>query len=383
VRILQVNKFYAPYVGGVETVARQLAEGADARGHEVRVLTANHEMVPRSRSEYVNGIEVRRAASFGFLFNASISPTFPSLYRRAVDWADIVHFHSPSPLPELTHMLLGVPEPTRVMMTFHADPGTSRFKVLSPIYAPVLRCLLQRADRITATAPDNVERTDLLTDVQHKTEVVPLATEFEVDPPSGEEREQCQRDLFGESISDPVILFVGRLAYYKGLPYLLHAMRDVKAQLVIVGAGEQREELENEVRDFGIGERVRFEGYVPDEVLSDYYRAADLFVLPSIASIEAFGIVQLDAMAHGLPVVNTNLPTGVPFVSPHEETGLTVEPEEVGALAEALNRLVNDDGYRQELSRNAARRASKFTEEKMIDRYDELYTEMIAQNERT
>lgn len=326
-------------------------------------------------------MEVRRAASYGFFRNISLSPTFPFLYREAISWADIVHFHSPSPAAELTNVLCNVPETTSVVVTLHADPRTSRFKILTMAYAPVLRRLLQRADRITATAPQNIERTDLLDRYECKTDVIPLATEFEVDPPTQKERAQHRREFLGKDDEEPIILFVGRLAYYKGLSYLLRAMQDVNAQLVVVGDGELREDLEVAARDQEVANRVHFEGYAPDERLSDYYRAADFFVLPSIASIEAFGIVQLDAMAHGLPVVNTNLPTGVPFVSQHEETGLTVEPEDSQALADALNRLVKNPGYRRELGRNAAQRAEEFTEESMIDRYEKLYTELVSQGE--
>ncbi len=376
-RILQINKFYAPYVGGVETVARQLSEGAAKKGHQVRVLTCNHTVEPKSRTEYIGGVEVWRASSFGFLFNASASPTFPFLYRKAVEWADLVHFHSPSPVPELTHLVFGVSTSKRVVVTFHADPGTSRFKLLSPIYTPVLRQLLRRADRITATAPENIDRTDLLDTFESKTNVIPLATEFEVDPPSEEEQKRRQKKLLDVE-NEEVILFVGRLSYYKGLPYLLRAMQKVEAQLVIVGDGEQRNDLEKKVRELGIEERVRFAGYVPDEQLQDFYRAANLFVLPSIAPIEAFGIVQLDAMAHGLPVVNTNLPTGVPFVSQDGETGLTVQPESSSALAGALNRLINDEEYRRRLGRNAADRAKKFTKIKMVERYNSLYKSIVG-----
>ena len=378
-RILQVNKFYAPYVGGVETVARQLAEGAVERGHQVRVLTCNHTVKSISQTEQIGGVEVWRAASFGFLFNASISPTFPHLYRKAVEWADLVHFHSPSPVPELTHLAFGVSETTPVVVTFHADPGTSRFKIISPMYTPVLRTLLNRADRITATAPQNIVRTDLLDAFEHKTDVIPLATEFEVDPPTEEERTRHRHNLLGETGEEPIILFVGRLAYYKGLSYLLRAMQNIEAQLIIVGDGELRGDLEEKTRELGVENRVRFEGYVPDEDLSTYYRAADIFVLSSIAAIEAFGIVQLDAMAHGLPVVNTNLPTGVPFVSQHEETGLTVEPEDSQALSDAISRLVHDREYRRELGQKATSRAEEFTEEKMVDRYDEMYAKLMDQ----
>ncbi|WP_263840541.1 glycosyltransferase [Salinibacter sp.] len=371
-RVLQVNKFYEPHVGGVETVVKQLAEGLPEQGMETRVLTCQHKVQLFTTEEFIEGVKVRRAGSLGTLFNVNFSPTFPLLYRDEIEWADVVHFHSPSPTPEFVHLIMGVPADTGVVVTFHADPGTSRWKGLNTIYAPVLRHLLERADRIAVTAPANRDRSELLDGFKQKTDIIPLATEFEVDPPSGEERRRHQRKIVGTE-TETVILFVGRLSYYKGLHYLLRALTEVDARLVVVGDGELRGDLEEKAEELGITKKTQFEGYVEDEDLSNYYRAADVFVLPSIASIEAFGIVQLDAMAHGVPVVNTSLPTGVPFVSQHEQTGLTVNPKDASALASALQQLVEKPDYRLKLGREAGRRAEKFTEEKMINRYKKLY----------
>jgi rhamnosyl/mannosyltransferase len=295
-----------------------------------------------------------------------------------VEWAEIAHFHASSPTPETAHFVFGVPDATPVVVTFHAEPGaSSRWKHLRPIYTPVLRSLLHRADRITATAPANISHTDLLQDFEHKTEVIPLATEFPVDPPPDVERERRQQKLLGED-EKPVILFVGRLVYCKGLRYLLRAMQHVEAHLLVVGKGKMLEDLQAKTHSLEISGKVRFEGYVPEEHLGDYYRAADLFVLPSIAPTEAFGIVQLEAMAHGLPVINTDLPTGVPFVSQDEKTGLTVPPKDPDALAAALNQLIDDKEYRHRLGRNAAKRATAFTKEKMVDQYETLYEEILS-----
>jgi rhamnosyl/mannosyltransferase len=375
-RVLQVNKFYEPHVGGVETVVRQLAEGLPQQGVETRVLTCQHEVQPFTTKESIEGIQVIRSGSLGSLFNATFSSSFPVLYRDEVEWADLVHFHAPSPTPELTHSILGVPGDTAVVVTFHADPGTSRWKWLNSIYAPILRKLLARASRVATTAPANRERSNLLKGFKQKTEIIPLATEFEVDPPSGEERSHHKKDTVGTK-TETVFLFVGRLAYYKGLHYLLRAMTEVHARLVIVGDGELRGELEEKAKKLGVAKKTQFEGYVEDENLASYYRAADVFVLPSIAPTEAFGIVQLDAMAHGLPVVNTSLPTGVPFVSQHEETGLTVNSKNANALALGMQRLVENKSYRLELGKKAAKRAKNFTKEKMISRYNKLYKKVL------
>lgn len=374
--ILQINKFYPPHIGGVETVTRQIAEGLPRQKYTVRVLTANHHFDIYTRKHQKNGVEVWRAGSFGTLFNTTLSPTFPASYQKGVKWADLVHFHSPSPTPEFSYMMLGVPKSTRVVVTLHAFPSTNNSDWLESIYAKVLRRLLQRAGRIAVTAPANCEQVELISDFRHKTKVIPLATEFDVNKASEEERRSHQRDIVGTE-TETVILFVGRLSHYKGLPYLLRAMRKVSGRLVIVGDGELRGNLEVKARELNIDDKIQFEGYVSDKRLRKYYRSADLFVLPSISSSEAFGLTQLDAMAHGIPVVNTNLPTGVPFVSKHGETGLTVEPKDPDALASALNELADNREYRLRLGKNAAERAKQFSKRKLINRYEKLYNKIL------
>lgn len=373
-RVLQVNKFYDPHVGGVETVVRQLAEGLSEQGEETRVLTCHHDVHPSSTQESIGAVDVTRAGSLAVGLNASLSPAFLSRYRREVRWADVVHFHVPSPTPELAHRLFGVPSGTSVVATVHADPGGARWGELASLYSRVLITpLLRRADAIVGTAPKNVDNSRLLTRFQEKCTVIPLATDFSVRSTTGAERRRHKEQVLSVSPDESVILFVGRLARYKGLRYLVESMDDVNATLFVVGAGNKRATLEREVKERDLQDRIHFEGYVPDERLSTYYRAADIFVLPSVAPAEAFGIVQLDAMAHGIPVVNTSLPTGVPFVSQHEETGLTVPPRDAEALAAALRQLIDKEGLREQCGKKAAERAKKFTTGKMVERHLSLY----------
>ncbi|WP_238398228.1 glycosyltransferase [Halorussus salinus] len=179
--------------------------------------------------------------------------------------------------------------------------------------------------------------------------------------------------------SQPVLLFAGRLIYYKGLEYLVEAMVDVDATLLIAGDGDRREALEAHVGSLGIEERVRFLGYVTDEQLHRLYNRADVFVLPSSVPSEAFGIVQLEAMAHGTPVVNTDLPSGVPWVSQDGETGLTVPPRDSTALANAINELLSETDRRRQYGRNARLRAeTRFSEERFLDDTEALYKELLT-----
>ena len=149
--------------------------------------------------------------------------------------------------------------------------------------------------------------------------------------------------------------------------------------MVLVGEGPLRAELEDLTRSRGLGGRVSFAGALSDEALAAHYYAADVLVLPSVMSNEAFGLVQLEAHACGLPVVSTNLPTGVPFANKHGESGLVVEPGDVAGLGDALARLVRDPELRVRLGRQAQQRQEKeFSLEVMVDRVLETYRELLT-----
>ncbi len=182
----------------------------------------------------------------------------------------------------------------------------------------------------------------------------------------------------GVSLGERIVLFAGRLNYYKGLEYLIEAMQEIEAKLLIVGEGELREELEEKARSLKVNQKIIFLGKVSDEKLKYCYQICDLFVLPSVESSEAFGIVQMEAMAYGKPVVNTNLPTGVPYVSVDSETGITVPPRDSKALAKAINKILNDKRLAAKFSENALRRVrEEFSREKMLGSIYLIYKELM------
>src|SRR5262249_13696018 len=141
--------------------------------------------------------------------------------------------------------------------------------------------------------------------------------------------EHCDTDAVArlrQRFGDRLILAVGRLVYYKGFEYLIRSMAQVRGKLLIIGNGPLRAKLDEVAVQLNVSEKVVFLGEVQNDEVTPYYHAADVFALPSVARSEAFGIVQIEAMASGVPVVNTSLDSGVPFVSLHEQTGLTVPP---------------------------------------------------------
>ena len=187
------------------------------------------------------------------------------------------------------------------------------------------------------------------------------------------------REIRARARGRPVVLFTGRMVAYKGVDVLLRALVQVDAMAILSGEGPLRAEWQLLARELGLAERVVFPGEVSQLELRALYRAADVFVLPSVSSQEAFGFVQLEAMASGTPVISTRLPTGVPWVNQDERTGLTVPPGDVRALTAALNQLLGNPRMRAQMSSAAqARVASEFTRELMAERAASLFERLAA-----
>ena len=363
-RILEVNKAYYPHTGGIETLVRQYSEElGDIDGVSVKTLVCRDGR-GRTYREDVNGVELTRAGSFGTYFSCPVSLSFIRLFRKMAKKADVVHIHVPFPLADFALMLSGFKG--RVVVSWHSD--VVKQKKLMMFYKPFLRYLLKRADAVAVATEGHIKGSDYLPGFAEKCRIVP----YGITPEEYLDIEKApfltEKCTDSESVK---VFFTGRLVYYKGVEVLLKAFRyasksRMKMELFIAGTGELREKLEAMAERYGISDKVHFLGFLPDEQLKQAYSDCDIFVLPSVVKSEAFGIVQLEAMIYGKPVINTKLPSGVPYVSVHGETGLSVPPSSPMALAVAINKLAEDKELREKLGRNAAFRVKKYFNEKDV-----------------
>ena len=363
-----MGKYYWPVQGGIENHCYHLCARLN-RHVDLTVVVSN--VTPRRVCERVHGVRVIRVPRYAQLASTPISP---GIFRELVGLrADIVHVHLPNPMAEVSY-LLARPR-GKLVVKYHSD--VIRQKNIFRVYRPVNELFLSRAARIIATAPQNVEHSPVLRKFTDRTRVIPLGIEpgqFERTPERAGRVAELRR-RFG----DRVVFFIGRHVYYKGIDVLIRAMTHVDAHLVIAGAGPLTAELTALARSLGLDAKVSFVGRVADDELPDYYHASDVFCLPSVARSEAFGIVQLEAMASGLPVVNTRLDTGMSYVNLDGVTGLQVPPEDVEALAGALNRLLDDPSLRRTLGEQARERVHReFTHDINARRTLELYAEILA-----
>ena len=368
-KVLQLGKFYFPVVGGIETAIKNICEGL-TNDVEFRVLVAN----TCYRTEHEAGpIAVTRAASAGKLFSCSLAPSYP-FWARKFD-ADIIHVHLANPLAELSALLAARDVP--VVAHFHSDVVRPVPGPLRAVYNKFLHAFYRRANRIIVPTPRHIDVSDFVPYYREKCRVVPFGIElsrFDLNE-AGSKRVDSLKD------GAPTILFVGRLVHYKGVEFLIRAMENMKARLWIVGTGPLEASLKRLAMERGIADRVLFLGHVPDEDLIAYYHACDVFALPSITNQEMFGLVQLEAMACGKPVVSTDLPTGVPWVNQHGKTGYCVAPGNPKELTSALQHLMSSSELRSEMGATGrARVEQQFSSATMAEGMLQVYQEVLSQS---
>ncbi|MDQ7029262.1 MAG: glycosyltransferase [Ardenticatenia bacterium] len=367
--ILHVYKDYAPVLGGIENHIRLLAEGQVRRGHRVTVMVTNPKGW-RTEEEVLNGVRVIRASRLATVASAPISVSLAWSMRRLS--CDVVHAHFPYPVGEVAQWLFAPRRVCRVL-TYHSD--VVRQQGWLRLYAPLMYRVLSQMDAILATSPPYAESSPVLRRFRDRVHVVPLGIALSRFLQAPAERVAAWQARLTPH-NTPLLLFVGRLRYYKGLDVLLRALLHVKqGTLAVVGDGPMGTAWKRLADELGLTSRVRFLGEVPDSDLPALYHAADLFVLPASARSEAFGTVLVEAMAAGLPLITTEVGTGTSWVNQHGITGLVVPPHDPMALANAINTLLGAPERREAMGEAGRRRAlEEFNAERMVERVLTIYS---------
>jgi glycosyltransferase involved in cell wall biosynthesis len=362
-RILHVGKYYPPHVGGMETHLQYLVSHQSSL-LSVEVVVANDRFV--TQTEVVDGARITRVASFGTLASQPICPGLP--WKMAGRGKTMVHLHLPNPWAAQAYLMSG--HKGVLIVTHHSDTLGRRH--LRRFVEPSVRRVMQRAKAIIVTSKRYLENSEELAGFHDKCHIVPLGIDVDVFKAESMEEVRAIRAKYGPRL----IVSVGRLVPYKGFEFLLQAMKNIDATLLLIGSGPLQEHLEAAVEKLGITGKAHLLGHVGDIV--PYYRAAQMLVLPSVSRAESFGMVQLEAMACGIPVVNTELDSGVPEVSLHGVTGITVPPEDPKALAHAIRILLDNPETRANYGQAAAVRVGeKFTARQMAESTLRVYESVL------
>lgn len=360
-KICHLGKYYPPAAGGIETHVQTLARAQAALGMDVRVICADHRKKSQrpadagSVCEEVDaGVRVTRCAQRMSFNRLDVCPSLPGVLRRLVaESPDVLHLHTPNPSMLLALALVQPEIP--LVITHHSD--IIRQRLLKFALRPFERLIYRQAARVQTTSLVYRYGSRFLTRYAERLEVLPLGVDLKPFTEPGSAARDFAEHLRTQH-TGPIWLMVGRLVYYKAVHLAIRALEHVPGTLVIVGAGPLEHELKNLARAVGVENRIAWQGYVTRDQLIGAYHSARALWFPSNFRSEAFGLVQVEAMASGCPVINTAIPgSGVPWVSRHGESGLTIPVNDPIALADAARSLAQDDALHKQLSNGGRARA--------------------------
>ena len=372
--ILMAIDYYRPNVSGLTLYVEHLAEALSRRGHAVSVLTNRH--APELPKESVeNGVRIVRAPVVARVGKALVAPSIVTRALAELRRSDVLHLHSPAANAIPVSFLAGslrVP----IVITYHCDlqlPAGSSPGFVGMLARASEHFALERADRVITYTEDYARNTGPLAERLEKVGwVLPPVG----DPPRTGRSPAEVRQRYGIR-GQPVILFLGRFAEEKGLPVLLTAFAEVRkrlpeAALLLAGARQVAgetvwERVEPLAADPATG--VLAPGIVPPAEIADLFAVSDVLALPSINATESFGLVQVEAMLSGVPVVASDLP-GVRRPARMTGMGEIARIGDAGDLARKLLEVLTSPAkYR----RDAADIRAIFPPEKTLDFYESVY----------
>lgn len=373
-RVLHFGKYWRQD-GGIETHVKTLCRGLAGLGVDVVNLVSS---VDQTSSDFVtDGYRVVETPTLGIYFSTSISPAMVAAARRHHQEKpfDVVHLHFPDPMSHLAAMFL--PRSIPRVISWHSD--IVKQKQLLKLYRPwQYRQIMQSAAIIVPTAAHFSSSTQIPPSYPlAKRHIIPYGLDYTQHTNTHAVADMAQA-IRHRANGRFVVFALGRHVGYKGFDVLLEALQHTDAYLVLGGDGPLRGMLQAQAQQLGLADRVWFSGRLSAADMAACYQACDVFCLPSVTPNEAFGLVQLEAMACGKPVICTQLNNGVNAVNPHGMTGLTVPAKDARALAQAVNTLKIDPALREKLGQQARSHALRnYSMLVMSDLHIQLYQDLL------
>jgi glycosyltransferase involved in cell wall biosynthesis len=389
-RIVHLSKYYPPDPGGIETHVQTLAQTQADLGAEVHVVCVNGfdeqgrlSRTTKTVNETDGNVRVTRLGRLFSLARFDICPELPKqLCQLAQKSNTLFHLHTPNPtmLTALTAIHRRLP----MVVTHHSD--VIKQKILKYGLRPFECVVYNQTARILTTSYQYIDGSKFLNAYTNKLSSLPLGLDSsKYTNPSkeaiayGRSLKARYSRLNSELNSEPIWLAVGRLVYYKALHIAIEALVQVPGTLIIIGVGPLELELKALAKKLGVENRIAWLGRVSEDELIGAYQAATALWFPSNIRSEGFGMVQLEAMASGCPVINANIPgSGVPWVSRHQLEGLTVPINDSMALTLAARRLLNEPGLHSRLATAGRARAQYFSHVTMAERSFDIYEQALS-----
>ena len=384
-RVLHIGKYYPPFAGGMEHFLADLLPSLQAQGVAAAALVHDEQSrwvgqwpAPDSKPP------IYRAPCHGRLLYAPVSPMFPFWLARAIREfrPELLHLHLPN---TSAFWALAVPAARRLpwIIHWHADVVASqivRWLALAyRFYRPFELRLLAASRAVIATSPPYLDASPALAPWRERCHVIPLGLDPNRIPDPDPAALARAEALWGNTHFR--VLAIGRLTYYKGHDVLIRASADLPgSRILIVGTGERRRQLATLIQLLGLGDRIGLPGFLPEADLNALLASCDTLCLPSLERTEAFGLVLLEAMRFGKPIVVGDIPgSGAGWVSRQAGHGLLAPPGDPVKLAAALRELQHDSALRQSLGQAGAKALrERFGIEPVAAAVAELYRRVLA-----
>jgi phosphatidylinositol alpha-mannosyltransferase len=372
-KIALVSPYDFAYPGGVANHISALENHFTRMGHEVRVIAPASRAITDFGDRFIPIGKPHPFPSSGSIIRITISLRLGATIKKVLarENFDIIHLHEPF-MPMLCSAILRFSDTTNVG-TFHACEGKPGYNWGKPISTWMIRRRVHKLHGRIAVSEPAMNFANKY--VPGDYEIIPNGIDLErFSPDVSPIEEYCDGKLN--------ILFVGRLEFRKGVNYLLKAYLQVKreisnSRLIIVGPGTRlRKRYEKWIRHNALKDVV-FVGYATYSDLPRYYKTADVFCAPA-TSRESFGIVLLEAMAIGKPIVATNI-DGYASVATHGEEGWLVPPRDSRRLAQALVSVMGDEALRQQMGARGRRTAEQYSWERVAQRVFDYYVRVLSE----
>lgn len=368
-KVLHIGKYYPPFFGGIEKVNFDIVEGLNARGCETDVLCFNHEKGQHVTNEYYRIIRCKTLVN---AFSTPISFQIVQKLRAIHKEYDILHVHLPNPLATIALQASGFKG--KVVLHWHSD--IVKQSKLKRLYNPFQKWVLNRADKIIVTSENYLDASEDLLAYKAKCAVIPIGIdrdEFIDNPP-------FRKNLEQETVHKKVVFSLGRLVYYKGFQYLIDAAKKLPDDVLILigGEGPLDKQLKEVIKSCNLDSKVKLLGKIPFQELGEYYRRADVFCLPSCERSEAFGVVLVEAMSFGCPIVCCEIPgSGVPWVAQNDYNANVVESKKSDSLTLAINNILDDEPKQKQFSENSRKRFNElFKKDLMVESILRIYNNL-------
>lgn len=369
-KILHLGKFCPTIIeGGIENFCSDLLEYFNSKGIKADLLCFDR----NTFQDKYKGFHFFACETNFKLYSAPISKYYFTMFKQIAKYYDIIHIHSPNPLAEF----LAIHANKKIIIHWHSDIVKQKF-IYYFFYRSIQRRVLKKADRIICTSPQYLETSKQLLKFKDKAIVIPLGlnpARLNNHYPEDKNLEMIMKQISNKQI----ILSIGRLVEYKGFNYLIESANYLPKDKVILIAGEgpMYKKLNNKIKKLHLENKVYLLGKIRD--ISTLIKKSDLFCLTSVTRNEAFGLVLLEALYFGKPIITTNVEgSGMNYVNRNDITGMTVPVGNPEMLASSINKILSDKKLYNTFSKNALERFKEFDISSIGEKILKLYKELLS-----